>query len=236
MTFYTTTARDARRVNPPSIPALAAVPTSRDDDRNAWVTDPNGTPQDPWQVCNTLPFNEPETGQEFVFSTGSCGGIGAGGKLSTAYGRQRHKLADKPPVIEIGLDSYRHKTYGDVSYPTFRIVGWQSEADLIAGETNGVDLDEELDDVVPFQEVAMLAGTLFEPEVERMARVIQLGVAYFAESGPVGATCPNCSHLDLRDRTGGRWKAHCLKFTEMTSRCGPKVPKHSPACKYLVAK
>ena len=121
-----------------------------DDDRNAWETDPNGTPQDPWQVCDTLPMKDPETGQEFVFSTGSRGGIGAVGKLSTAYGWQRHKLADKLPIIEIGSDSYRHKTYGDVSYPTFRIVGWQSEADLIAGKTSGVNLDAELDDVVPF--------------------------------------------------------------------------------------
>ncbi len=23
-----------------------------DDDRNAWETDPNGVPQDPWQACN----------------------------------------------------------------------------------------------------------------------------------------------------------------------------------------
>ena len=54
-----------------------------DDDRNAWETDPNGTPIDPWQVCNTLPMKNPETAQEFVFSTGSRGGIGAVGKLST---------------------------------------------------------------------------------------------------------------------------------------------------------
>ncbi len=121
-----------------------------DDDRDTWETDPNGTPQDPWQVCNVLPMKDPETGQEFVFTTGSRGGIGAVGKLSTAYGRQRHKLADKLPVIEIGADSYRHKTYGDVSYPTFQIVGWRSEAELMAGETTGVDLDAALDDVVPF--------------------------------------------------------------------------------------
>ncbi len=119
-----------------------------DDDRNAWETDPNGTPLDPWQEINTLPMKDPETGQEFVFTTGSRGGIGAIGKLSTAYGRQRHKQADKLPVIEIGSDSYRHKTYGDVSYPTFNIVTWVTEDTLIAGETNGADA--ELDDTVPF--------------------------------------------------------------------------------------
>ena len=121
-----------------------------DDDRNAWETDPNGTPQDPWQVCNTLPMKEPETGQEFIFTTGSRGGVGAIGKLATKYGRQRHKQGDKLPVIEINSDSYRHKTYGDVSYPTFKIVGWEAETDLIAGEKSGDNLDEVLDDVVPF--------------------------------------------------------------------------------------
>ena len=129
-----------------------------DDDRNAWETDPNGTPIDPWQVVNTLPFKDPETGQEFVFSTGSRGGIGAIGKLATKYGRQRHKHGDKLPIIEIGSDSYRHKTYGDVPYPTFKIVAWQSEDDLIAGEasSNDAELDAkpdaaaELDDEIPF--------------------------------------------------------------------------------------
>ncbi len=120
-----------------------------DDDRNDWETDPNGTPQDPWQICNTLPMKDPETGQEFIFTTGSRGGIGAIGKLASGYGRARYKQADKLPVIEIGADSYRHKTYGDVSYPTFKIVEWRSEAGLIAGEAN-TSLDAELDDSVPF--------------------------------------------------------------------------------------
>ena len=82
----------------------------------------------------------------------------------------------------------------------------------------------------------MLTGTLFDPEVERMAHLTQPGMAYFAESGPAGETCQNCSHLDLHDDTGRRWKAHCLKYTKMMSRCGPKVPKWTPACKYFMAK
>ena len=121
-----------------------------DDNRNDWETDSNGAPQDPWQECNTLPMKDPETGQEFVFTTGSRGGIGAIGKLASGYGRARHKQADKLPVIQIGSDSYRHKTYGDVSYPTFKIVEWRSEGALIAGEENGAKVDAELDDEIPF--------------------------------------------------------------------------------------
>ena len=121
-----------------------------DHDRKEWETDPNGTPQDPWQVINTLPMKDPETGQEFVFTTGSRGGIGAVGKLSTKYGRERHKQSGKLPVIEIGADSYRHKTFGDVPFPTFKIIGWRSEAELVAGETSDTKVDAGLDDEIPF--------------------------------------------------------------------------------------
>ena len=121
-----------------------------DQDKNAWETDPNGTPQDPWQHINTLPMKNPETGQEFIFTTGSDGGIKAIGKLSSKYGRERHKQAGKLPVIEIGSDSYHHNTYGNVKYPTFKIVGWQSEAELIAGDANNAKADAGLDDQIPF--------------------------------------------------------------------------------------
>ena len=104
-----------------------------DQDRTTWELDPNGAPLDPWGKVNTLPFKDPETGLEFVFTTGSRGGINAVGKLASAFGSQRHKHGDKLPIIQIGSGSYRHKIYGDVPYPTFKIAGWQGEAELIAG-------------------------------------------------------------------------------------------------------
>ena len=126
-----------------------------DDDRNAWETDPNGTPLDPWQEMNTLPMKDPETGQEFIFTTGSRGGIDAIGKLCTKFGRQRHKQAGKLPLIEIGSDSYFHRKRSvDIDIPTFDIVAWEAGADLIAGETSSNDAGTEpvveLDDVIPF--------------------------------------------------------------------------------------
>ena len=121
-----------------------------DDDRNEWETDPNGTPQDPWQVINTLPMKDPETGQDFVFTTGSRGGIGAIGKLSKKYGPERHRQAGKLPVIEIGSGSYHHNTYGDVKYPTFKIVGWKTESELVAGEASDTKVDADLDDEIPY--------------------------------------------------------------------------------------
>ncbi len=82
----------------------------------------------------------------------------------------------------------------------------------------------------------MLTGTLFDPEVDRMARLTPPDMAYFADSGPVGAMCESCSHIDPRDETGRRWKGHCKKYTKMTGRCGPNFPRRTPACKYFIGR
>lgn len=116
-----------------------------DADRNDWPTDPNGVAVDPWQETTTLPMKCLETGQEFIFTTGSHGGRGAVGKLCTSYGIQRAKRQGELPIIELGATSYRHKTYGEVHVPVFKITGWQSEAKLIAGEASA-----DFDDSVPF--------------------------------------------------------------------------------------
>ena len=118
-------------------------------DSDEWETGPDGVAIDPWSDTNLLPFKDPQTGLEFVFTTSSNGGRNAIGKLATAYGSQRSRHDGKLPIVEIGCGSYRHKVYGDVQYPIFRIVGWQTEAELIAGETDG-NLDEEIDDSIPF--------------------------------------------------------------------------------------
>ena len=114
-----------------------------------WPTDANGVKTDPWQNVSTLPMRDPETGQQFVFTTGSHGGRAAIGKLSFAYGRQRQQQDGKLPIIEMGASSYRHKSYGEVHIPVFHIVGWKTEADLIAGKPEG-DTAEALDDEIPF--------------------------------------------------------------------------------------
>ncbi len=94
-----------------------------------------------------------ETGQQYVFTTGSHGGISTIGRLSTDYGNYLSKHDDGfLPVIELGKSSYKHKSYGEVFIPVFRIVGWRSEADLMAGDTgvDGDDTAEAIDDDIPF--------------------------------------------------------------------------------------
>ena len=130
------------------------IPTRSDCgdlDHALWPTDQNGDRKDPWQVVNTLPMKDINTSEQYVYTTGSHGGISAIGKLATQYSRQRIHHRDQLPVIKIGTSSYRHKAYGDVAVPTFIIVKWVSEAELISGGTDGggADLKDDLDDEIP---------------------------------------------------------------------------------------
>ena len=118
-------------------------------DASTWEMDSNGVAIDPWGIINTLPFKSAETGEEYIFTTGSRGGIGAIGKLATAYGSHRQKHDGAMPVVQIGTSSYQHKKFGEVHYPVFRIVSWVSETDLIAGESDA-KAEENLDDEIPF--------------------------------------------------------------------------------------
>ena len=55
-----------------------------DDDRNVWETDPNGTPQDPWKVVNTLPMKDPETGQQAILRCDLASEVYTGERLDEA--------------------------------------------------------------------------------------------------------------------------------------------------------
>jgi hypothetical protein len=119
-----------------------------DLDRDLWEIDDNGKPIDPYSETATLPLKNPRTGEEFTFSTSSTGGRQAVAKLVYAW---RHGVTQGKsglPVIALGSDTYKHKKFGPVHFPVFKIVRWEDEDDLIAGkvETDPVD---ELDDEIP---------------------------------------------------------------------------------------
>ena len=145
--------KDSEVVEEQMRPIVEGPPPSREDcgdtDRNAWDLDSNGAVIDPWQMTNMLPFKSPETGEEFVFTTGSKGGIGAVGKLAMSFGRQHDKRENQLPVVELGASSYRHKTYGEVHVPRFKILDWVNEASLVPGES-APGVEDDLADSIPF--------------------------------------------------------------------------------------
>lgn len=107
----------------------------------ATPNNPTPAPRDPWQITNILELMG-EDGETYIFSTGSKGGIGAIGRLCTAYGKERRMRPGMLPIIELGRDSYMHKEYGKTYFPVFTIVGWTDEDAPSVGE--GTESEEEI--------------------------------------------------------------------------------------------
>ena len=118
-----------------------------DLDRDGWGTDDDGVPRDPWARTTKMPLKDPATGEEYIYSTSSRGGIGAVGRLVSVVRRGQRQGSTGLPVIRLDVDDYKHKEYGKVFVPKFTLVGFKSEAELAGGEA---DLDAELNDKLPF--------------------------------------------------------------------------------------
>lgn len=104
-----------------------------DNDQALWEKDNEGRPRDPWSFTNVLPLKNHETGDEYVFSIASRGGIGAIGQLCKEYGKVYRMKPGQLPVIELQSDSYMHPTYKKVFVPKLVLVDWADEASLISG-------------------------------------------------------------------------------------------------------
>ncbi len=118
-------------------PLVAQVPpVSRsslgDMDPALWERDErSGQPRDPWQFTNSLQMVD-ATGESFVFSTASKGGLGAIGLLCKSYGQEYRQRPGMVPIVELGGDSYMHSNseYGLIHTPVLTIVDWAPEGAL----------------------------------------------------------------------------------------------------------
>jgi hypothetical protein len=116
-----------------------------DTDTALWEVDEDtGKAIDPWSFTNLVPLRELGGEREFIFTTSSNGGIQAVGKLCTSYGAQRLQHPGELPIVELLSGSYRHRRYGDVPFPVFKLISWKSEAELTANDA----VEPALDDVV----------------------------------------------------------------------------------------
>jgi len=81
-------------------------------------------------------------------------------------------------------------------------------------------------------------------DLEHQISATHRGQAYFANSGPFGATCGDCIFLGyerpVRNRNGDtvRMVRHggCKKYQELTNKRGPVVPADAAACRYFERK
>lgn len=102
-----------------------------DTDQALWELSGEGSLRDPWQATHELPLTSPETGEQYLYSTSSVGGIAALSRLSTAYGRSMVRYPRHNPIVALGAGGYQHKiaSRGWINTPSLRIVGWQPRED-----------------------------------------------------------------------------------------------------------
>lgn len=95
-----------------------------------------------WAEQTSIEFTALEDNELMLFKTSSFGGRASVGALTKAF-IDRIKSGEKAcvPVVEMHSSYYKHKEYGRVYTPEFKIVDWLLPA--------GVEADEE-DDDVPF--------------------------------------------------------------------------------------
>ncbi len=125
-----------------------------DHDKGLWELDDRYEPRDPWVMTYSVELADQATGETFLFSTTSTGGVKAIGRLLKNYGNEYRMRPGQLPVIELQRDSYMHsnKAYGKIYVPEFPIVGWiddgaAARADAYAHDRPSSARSREIDDL-----------------------------------------------------------------------------------------
>jgi hypothetical protein len=119
-----------------------------DLDQDLWDKNGNGEPQDPWQEQHGFTMRSLTSGEEYVCSFSSNGGIRAIQKLVGEFRFQiyvRNKVVF--PHVRLSQRKYynkRHKV--EVECPVFAVLGWTSMGEL----PGGAKANAELNDPIPF--------------------------------------------------------------------------------------
>jgi hypothetical protein len=97
-----------------------------DTDERDWEVQDDGSRKDPWQFYAALPLGRCDTGEAYLFSTSSKGGLRAVNGVLRAYGQRVRAKGDAAglPIIELQPDSYKHRTFGKIFIPQLHVVGW----------------------------------------------------------------------------------------------------------------
>jgi hypothetical protein len=104
-----------------------------------------------WQDYILLPLIDASgTGHErFAFETKNITSYWA---VRGLIGRcDRHPMFDRglSPIIELGVEPYRHKSYGMKTKPSFKICGWANPNGTTAIDKPKPSLSSEMDDEIP---------------------------------------------------------------------------------------
>ena len=122
----------------------------------------------PLMGCTFVCISGMDEGLQVSYKVTSKGGIKALGKLmQELVSRIKTNPEDGSyvPVIELGVDHYKHKTYGRIYTPLFDIKDWSTEEALSGGEYED-EAEEAEPEPEPKKPARKRASKKAEPEVE----------------------------------------------------------------------
>jgi hypothetical protein len=118
--------------------------TLGDLDKAIWPEE-DGKLVDPWKEAVMLPMVDPNTREEFTFSSSSVGGVRAVKRLINTYVKQMRAASETTKgclqVVELGSKSYKHddKKRGTIYNPVFEDLDWIHASDLLLPEPGSTE-------------------------------------------------------------------------------------------------
>jgi hypothetical protein len=132
-----------------------------DLDQNDWPAGLDGQPADPWQDTRYLYLADPQTGEEFTFTTSSWGGRRAIADLRNQIANIRYANQGAIPVIRLDTDKMKTR-FGLKPKPLFTVVAWRGGAGEVKQVNNNKQIEapktesaiehsrRKMDDEIPF--------------------------------------------------------------------------------------
>jgi hypothetical protein len=132
-----------------------------DHDQDLWPKNDKGEPVDPWKEAVMLPMIDPDTREEFTFSSSSVGGVRAAKRLADTYTKQMRAAPETTrgclPVVALSSSWYLpdDKKRGKIFNPVFEGVDWVRASDLLLPREPGSDSEPPPDDGAPEPQIPL---------------------------------------------------------------------------------
>jgi hypothetical protein len=135
-------------------------------DKGLWPKDEDGRPEDPVKEAVMLPLVDPNTREEFTFSSSSGGGVRAVKRLINTYVKQMRAAPETTKgclqVVALGSQSYKHddKKRGTIYNPVFEGIDWMRASDLLLPPAPGSNEEPPPNDDAAYEQQLPLEETL----------------------------------------------------------------------------
>jgi hypothetical protein len=130
-------------------------------DQSLWLKDDKGNPVDPWKEGVMLPMLDPDSREQFTFSSSSVGGVRAAKRLVDMFIKQVRAAPETTrgclPLVALSSSSYQHddRKRGTIYNPVFEGIDWVRASDLLLPREPGSRSEPPPDDGVPEPQIPL---------------------------------------------------------------------------------